>query len=61
MENPAWAAFKKYGEVPEKVSLNFTEDDITWVASKLYSAADALGAKAIELLNWLLCFECASE
>ena len=29
VENPACAAFKKYGEVPETVPLNFTEDDVT--------------------------------
>ena len=43
------------------VPLDFTEDDVTWVASKLSGAAGALGADAIELRNWLLCFRCASE
>ena len=46
---------------PETVPLNFTEDDVRWVASKLFDAADALGAEAIELRNWLLCFGCVSE
>ena len=32
-----------------------------WVESKLSSAAGALGVEAIELINWLLCFGCASE
>ena len=32
-----------------------------WVASKLSGTAGALGAEAVELRNWLLCFECASE
>ena len=32
-----------------------------WVASKLSGAAGALGAEAMELRNWLLRFECASE
>ena len=32
-----------------------------WVASKLSGAAGALGAEAMELHNWLLCFGCASE
>ena len=41
--------------------LDFPEEDITWVASKLSGAAGALGAEAIELRNWLLCFGCASE
>ena len=34
---------------------------MTWVASTLSGAADVLGAEAIELRNWLLCFGCASE
>ena len=32
-----------------------------WVASKLSGAAGELGAEAMELRNWLLCFGCASE
>ena len=47
--------------MPETVPIDFTEDDVTWVASKLSGAAGALGAEAIELRNWLLCFGCASE
>ena len=43
------------------VPLNFTEDDVTWVASKLSGAAGALGAEAMELRNWLFRFGCASE
>ena len=31
------------------------------VASKLSGAAGALGAEAIDLINWLICFGCASE
>ena len=61
VENSTCAAFDKYREVPETVPLNFTEDDSTWVASKLSGSAGALGAEAIELSNWLLCFRCASE
>ena len=61
MENPACTAFEEYEEVPETVPLDFTEDDVTWVVSKLSGAAGALGAEAIELRNWLLCFRCASE
>ena len=44
-----------------KSHLGFTEDDVTWVASKLSGAAGALGAEVMELQNWLLCFGCASE
>ena len=61
MENPACAAFEEYEGVPETVPLDFTEDDVTWVASTLSGAAGALGAEAMELRNWLLRFGCASE
>ena len=61
MENPTCAAFKDYEEVPITVPLDFTEDGVTWVTSKLSGPADALGAEAIELRNWLFCFGCASE
>ena len=29
VENPTRAAFEEYGEVPEMVPINFTEDDLT--------------------------------
>ena len=51
VENPTCAAFKNYGEVRETVPLDFMEDDVTWVASKLSGAAGALGVEAIELRN----------
>ena len=60
-ENPACVAFEEYGEVPKMVILDFTEDDITWVASNLSGAAGALGEEAIELQNWLISFGCTSE
>ena len=60
-ENSACTAFKKYGEVPETVPLNFTEDGVTWVASKISGAAGVLGAEAIELRNWLRCLGYAPE
>ena len=43
------------------VPLDFTEDDVTWITSKLSGAEGALGAEAIELRNWLLRFGCALE
>ena len=43
------------------VPLNFTEDDIMWVASNISGAANALVAEATELQNWLLCFGCVPE
>ena len=61
MENSTCAAFEEYEDVPETVPLEFTEDDITWVAPKLFGAAGALGAEVMELRNWLLRFGCASE
>ena len=60
VENPTCTAFEEYGEVPEMVPLDFIEDDVTWVASKLSGAADVLGVKEIEMINWLLHFWCAS-
>ena len=32
LENPTCAAFGEYREVPETLTLDFTEDDVTWVA-----------------------------
>ena len=61
VENPTSAAFEEYKEVPETVPLDFTEDDVTWVASNISGTAGALGAEAIELYSLLLCFGCASE
>ena len=61
VEKPTCAAFEEYEEVPKTVSLDFMWDDITWIASKLSNTAGALGAEAIELQSWLLCFGCASE
>ena len=45
--NPMCAAFEEYEEVPETVPLDFTEDDMTWVASNISGAAGVLGAEAI--------------
>ena len=61
LKKPTCAALEKYGKVPETVPLDFTEDDVTWVVSNLSGTAGALGAEAMELQNWLLCFRCASE
>ena len=46
------------GNVPP---LNFTKGDVTGVASKLSSAAGDLRAEAIDIINLILCFGCASE
>ena len=61
VENSVCAAFEEYEDVPKTVLLDFTEDDVTWVASRLSGGAGALGAEAMELQSWLLRFGCASE
>ena len=43
------------------VPLDFTEDDVTWVASKLSVAAGALGTGTIEMKYWLIRFGCVPE
>ena len=55
------AAFVEYEKVPETVPLDSTEDNVTWVASKLSCAAGVLGVEAIKIRNWLICFRCAPE
>ena len=60
-ENTKCAAFEEYEEVPETAPLDFTEDDVTWAVSKFSGVAGVLGAEAIELINRLLCFGCASK
>ena len=47
MGKPVCAAFEEYKDVPKTAPLDFTEDDITWVASNLSSAAGAMGAEVI--------------
>ena len=61
VENPTCAALEEYEDITKTLLLNFTEDDVMWVTSKLSGAAGALGAVAMELSNWLLQFGCASE
>ena len=61
MKNPACAVLEEYEDVPETVSLDFMEDDVMWVASKISGAAGTLGAELIDLRNWLLRFGCASK
>ena len=61
VENSTCTAFKEYEDVPETIPLNFTEGDVTWVASKFSGAAGVLGGEAIDMHNWLLHFGCALE
>ena len=41
--------------------LNFSEETLIWVASRLSGDTGALGAKALDIRNWLLWFSCALE
>ena len=41
--------------------LKLLEEDVTWVASNLSGDAGTLGTEAIDLMNCLLRFGCASE
>ena len=43
------------------VPLNFSEDDVTRVASNISGVVGALGAEVIELINCLICIGCTSE
>ena len=61
VENPMFSAFEEYEKLPETLPLEFKEDGVTWFASKLSSAAGALGAGDIELMNWIFYSGCASE
>ena len=51
VENPTCAAFEEYEKVPEMVPLDLSEDDVTWVASKLSGTAGELGSEEIKLIN----------
>ena len=61
MGDPQCSAFDTYAELPDTVPLNFSEDNIMWVASKVLGAVGSLGAEALKLKNWLLRSICASE
>ena len=41
--------------------LDFTEDDVVWVTSKLFVTTGYLEVELIDLRNWLIFFGCASE
>ena len=56
VKNPTCTAFEGYEEVPDTMPLDFSEDDVTWIASNLSGAAGELGGEAIDLINWFLCF-----
>ena len=45
------AAFEEYEDVPKTVPLDFMEDDVTWVASKISGTTGALGAESIDMSN----------
>ena len=60
-ENPMCEAFKEYKKVPKTLPLDFTEDDVTWVASNISGAAGTLGVESIELRNCPISCDCALE
>ena len=43
------------------VPLDFTEDDVTWIVSKLSGATCVLVVEGIDLRNWLILFRCMAE
>ena len=47
--------------MPETVPLDFSEDDVMWVATKLSGVTGSLRSDAIEIRNWLLRVGCALE
>ena len=59
--DPWCSAFERYEEILETAPLDFLEEVITWVVSKISGALGALGAEALKLKDWLLRFECVSE
>ena len=61
MENPTCSAYNEYEKVSEMVPLDFSEENVTWVASNLSGATEALGAEAVYMSNLILCFRYASE
>ena len=48
--------FYEYRYMPEMVLLYFTEDDVTWVLSKLAGFTGMLGVEAIDLRNLTIHF-----
>ena len=47
--------------MPYMVHINFLKDNITWVASNVLVALEALVAEALELKNCLLWFGCTPK
>ena len=45
------AAYKEYEDVHKMALLDFLEEDVAWVTSKLSGFAGALGVEAINLHN----------
>ena len=61
MENTLCLAFKEYEEVLKTVPLDFMEDDVMWVASKLFGTTGLLGEEAIKMRSWIINFGFALE
>ena len=61
MGDPICSAFKGYDKVPETVPLEFSKENVTWVASMISGTIGALGEEVTELDHWLLQFVCVLE
>ena len=56
VDDPTCASNEEYEWVSETDLLDFSEDDVTWVTSKISFVTEAMGEEAIELRNWLVIF-----
>ena len=54
VKNRRFVNFKAYEGVPEMGLIEFTEDYMTWVASKISGDAGVLRAKLIQMPNWFI-------
>ena len=61
MENPMCTAFEGHEDAPKTVPLDFAEDDVTWVSSNISGTTGALAEKAIDLRDFIICFEYVLE
>ena len=60
VKNRRFVDFKAYEGIPKMGLIEFTEDDMMWVASKISGDAGVLRAKLIQMPNWIIHLGCAS-
>ena len=58
VENPTFSALEEYDDLSKTLHLDFAEDYIMWVASKLSGTSGALRAEEIKIRNWTIRFGC---